>query len=231
MYISKYKVEERQIARVRATSIPFFQFLVSVFALLVGNVSHAEESVQMELKATIEESCALSRTGSDPDAGSFGISTDSTFSDSTFSGEAITLSAQDGTVSVGFKVDCTSPFRYSLTSTNGALINTSGQAVSNDSDVILTRINYKTTFEVELEDGDKTSISQECLSEPLSHTPPACDASATPFDDSGTAVAIDKDASLTISIDGDFSDGLLNGVPILSGKYTDKLVLKVETPL
>lgn len=133
MRISKYKVEEKQVPRMCVTSILFFQLLVTAFALLVGNVSHAEESVQMELKAAIYESCALSRTGSEPDAGASGISDGS---------ETTTLSAEDGTATQGFKVDCNSPFKYSLTSTNGALVNTGGQAVGNGSDVMLTRINY-----------------------------------------------------------------------------------------
>lgn len=193
--------------------------LCAVSALIVANpISHAGEAVTLNLSATINQSCSLERTGSASQAGA------------TLS-EAAKFSVDTGSLTLGFNINCNSPFRYSLTSKNGGLVNTASPEAAANSDSMLTHVGYKTTFNVELEDGDLTSINQGCVSSSLARAVPECK-SGVGFADSGTSVAIDNAVTLKIELDATtFTAPLLDGIPLMAGTFQDNLILKVETSL
>lgn len=190
---------------------------IGLLALLTdGAQLNAHESVQLNLSATIEKSCSVDRTGGTPDAGS-----------NPASPEGVSLGA-DGTLTIGLTIDCNTPFTYSIESANGALVHTGGQSVGANSDSILTQVPFITTFAVNnLEDGDTANLSQSCDSGNLDDAPAAtCNGGG--FATSGTSVAIGESASLSIALDGTYSDDLLDGVPLLSGTFQDTLTFTVS---
>jgi hypothetical protein len=197
--------------------------MVSISSLLTVTQAHAAGSVALNLSATIDSSCSLERNDTNVNANAGGVDQ---------SAETVALDQATGSITLNFNVNCNTPFKYSLTSTNGALVNNSGLSTNTTSDTIMDQVDYKTTFTATLEDygsGDD-EIDQTCESESLVVATSEC-TSGEAFADSGTGVAIDKPASLTISIDN-FSNGLIDGkTPLLSGTFQDTLVLEVETPI
>lgn len=192
-------------------------FFITLLFFIMSRVIHAAETdeVTLNLSATIASSCSMDRTG-----------TIGSGAGTTASPEQVTL-AESGAITLDFNLNCNSPFKYTLTSTNGALVYQGTSNVSANSDTILTQAAYQTTFSTALEDGDTTSINQTCSSSGLTGTTPKCNGGE--FATSGTSVAIDESASLTVSLVG-YSAPLLNGQPLLAGTYTDTLTLEVKIP-
>lgn len=188
-------------------------FVALVLAITTSLTLHANEKTTLKLSASIAKSCTLTRTGA-------GFATP----------DIATLSTQTGSIVVDFTINCNSPFKYSLTSSNGALTNTKAPPAGANSDPMLTRVNYNTTFKVALEDGNKTEIDQVCTSSSLALGKPSCNSSAG-FSDSGTSVAINKQASLKVELDGTYESSALDSIPLMSGTFEDSLTLKVEIPL
>lgn len=192
--------------------ISAMSFFTGSVLVLLHSLSYAGNEVTLNLSAKVEESCSLDRED-----------------------ETVELNSE-GTATVNFVLDCNNPFSYSLKSTNGALVHSGSQDVGANSDTIQSEVDYKTTFAVPtLQDGDTNSLSQECGSSDLKDDTAVggvieatCDTAA--FAGSGTSVAIGQAASLTVSIDGAYRDGLLDNVPLLSGTFQDTLVLTVSTP-
>lgn len=189
---------------------------IGLLALLTGGTQlNAAESVQLNLSATIEKSCSVDRNGT--------------------GGNTATLDSDDGTVRVEFTIDCNAPFVYSLTSDEGGLVYTGTDSVGNNSDTILTQVDYSTQFKVTgLQDGNKTEIEQSCSSSSLGikdgagDPAPECSSSSASFEDSGTAVAIGQTATLDISIDN-WVNGLVSGNPLMAGTFRDELILTIST--
>lgn len=193
----------------------FLSLPLGILVLISATQAFAGDSVQLNLSATIEESCSLDRTDGFPNAG-----------DSIANRESVALAA-NGTTSIGLTIDCNTPFKYSLASGNGALVYSGTESVGANSDSILTAVPYTTTFTSAIEDESSgaTSMSQTCPSGNLDGALPSCNGS--PFADSGDAIAIDEAASLSIALDGTYSNGLLDGVPLLAGTFQDTLTLTV----
>jgi hypothetical protein len=164
------------------------------------------DSVSFDLSASIANHCSLTRVGTNT------------------SPESVILA--NGSVSLNFTLNCNSPFKYSLSSGNGFLKYTGmNPTISGNSDIILKEAPYKTTFKATLEDGDIAEINQICESAYLKASPARCN-SSNDFATSGTSVAINKSASLTISLDN-YNPPLLGGQPLLAGTYQDTLTLRV----
>lgn len=159
----------------------------------------SDSSVALVLSGTVDVSCAI-------DTGDVGTVID-------LGGISAASPAVSGVLD--FRISCNAPFGYTLESTNGGLSNSSG-APGSGSDAILTVLPYEVEFEAALEDGDTLRIKQTCKSADI------LDGATTPcaFANSGTSVAIDQAASLTVSVDE-------SGSVLLGGEYTDSLKLTV----
>ncbi len=207
---------KRSDAVARGIEKRFLLLPLVILAMLAGRQAFAANSVELKLSAKIEKSCSISRR----------------------SGGSTTLSSDKVVAEVFFTVDCNTPFTYSISSKNNGegLVHesASGQSVGTNSDSMLTKVPYKTTFKVNLEDGavgDPSVLEQTCKSVFFKKDSGSkvCDGDeGRDFANSGTSVAIDEQASLKIELDGTYRDGVLDGVPLLAGTFKDTITLKVS---
>lgn len=147
----------------------------------------AADPLEIRVTGTISKHCALAAAGGDIDLGRVD---------------------RAGSTNFAFWVSCNAPFSYQIRSANGALVQSSGvRLVSNFDD----RVAYRVRFTLPLEDGDLDRLDVVCTSEQLTAVAGGCGTG-----DSGTSIAVDRTATVTVSWPEPRS-------PLLAGAYGDSL--------
>ena len=127
-------------------------------------------------------------------------------------------SLQLGTTStIEFKVDCNTPFIYSLRSKNGGLEFAGAPNDPSSSSDFNRLLNYDTKLSVPLEQGDINKIEDRCSSAELKLESAACE-----FGHSGSSIAIAKTAKLEIT-----PQISARKIP-LAGHYSDVITIEVS---
>lgn len=152
----------------------------------------AADEVKINLEGTITPSCALS-----------GVATSAALGN---------LAAASGApVTVAFTVDCNAPFKYALSSVNGALKHQTIGSAPSGFEIVRE---YSVRTQIATNSG--AGIDQTCTSASIKTGAVTC-----AFTNSGTAVAIGKAGSLALS-------WTAGGQPLVAGTYQDTLTLTVS---
>lgn len=120
------------------------------------------------------------------------------------------------TNTIEFVINCNSPFRYSVISANGGLKYQGSESTNNTAGLFPRLIPYSTSITIPLEQGNKSQISDHCDSHALQQNNSGCE-----FSDSGSSIAINKKASLSIKPELSASN------VFLAGSYSDTLVIEM----
>lgn len=120
---------------------------------------------------------------------------------------------QSSSAAIAFDFSCNAPFRYSLTSLNGALVHVMQSSVSG----FASQLGYEVDVSLPTDTG--AGITDNCASSEIAAGAVTCS-----FSDSGVDIALNKNGSLSLSW---IAPAPGAATPLLAGDYADSLTLTI----